>query len=62
MNSNFIPFDPSANEINVPSGYDIVIREKGDESNMSASVLYGFDEIGLFDDEFSNPEYGFLKL
>ena len=39
---------------------ELVVAEKGNELQ-SAIVLYGWDEVGLFDHEFKNPVYGFLK-
>ena len=41
----------------IPMGEDLVVFEKGDPE--SALVLYGFDEIGMFDSDFKNPTYGF---
>jgi len=41
----------------IPVGENLVVFEKGDPE--SALVLYGFDEIGMFDSDFSNPTYGF---
>ena len=41
----------------IPVGEDLVVFEKGDPE--SALVLYGFDEIGMFDSDFTNPTYGF---
>jgi hypothetical protein len=48
----------------IPIGADLVILNRKDmESNNfdDALVLYGFDEMGMFDSEFSDPVYGFLK-
>lgn len=47
----------------VPDGYELVVVEqgrakKGDYSK--AIVLYGFDEIGIFDSNFDKPTHGFL--
>jgi len=41
----------------IPTGHDLVVLEKGDPD--SALVLYGFDEVGIFDSQFTNPVYGF---
>ena len=41
----------------IPTGKDLVVFEKGNPN--SALVLYGFDEVGMFDSEFKNPTYGF---
>ena len=48
----------------IPSGYDLVVYEDGDEETIinSAATLYGFDEVGMFDSDFENPKYGFMKL
>ena len=43
----------------IPTDTDLVVAESGDVEE-TALVLYGFDEIGMFDDEFNNPVYGFL--
>lgn len=55
----FIPIDINAEKLEIPSGYDLVITEKGNLER--AAILYGFHEIGLFDHEFKNPQYGFYK-
>ena len=44
----------------IPYDMDLVIAEKGNEIK-TAIVLYGFDEVGLFDHNFKNPVYGFMK-
>ena len=41
----------------IPPGEDLVVFEAGNTE--SALVLYGFDEIGMFDSDFKNPTYGF---
>lgn len=46
----------------IPSGYDLVIYSDGDYHMKDACILYGFDEIGLFEDEYVDPKYGFLKF
>ena len=49
----------------IPSGYDLIIVEKSDVDNGtfdSAMVLYGYDEIGLYDDDFTNTVYGYLSI
>ena len=44
----------------IPKGYDLVITEK--ESLLeSAMVLYGWDEVGVYDSTFDNPVYGFMS-
>jgi len=44
----------------VPAGYGLVVMEKGDVE--SALALMGFDEIGMFDNMFVNPQYAFLEV
>ena len=49
----------------IPNGYDLIVVEKSDIDNNkldTAMVLYGYDEIGLYDDDFTNPVYGYLSL
>ena len=38
---------------------DYVVMEKGKPE--TAYVLYGWDEVGLFDHEFTNPVYAFMS-
>jgi len=45
----------------IPAGSDLAVKEKADRQNKTAIVLYGFDEIGMFDGQFASPVYGFLK-
>jgi hypothetical protein len=44
----------------IPMGYDLVVYEKSD-TPASGLYLYGFDEVGLFDDSFNMPAYCFLR-
>jgi len=49
----------------IPNGYDLIVVEKSDIDNNkldTAMVLYGYDEIGLYDSDFTNPVYGYLSL
>jgi len=49
----------------IPTGYDLVVVEQSDIDNNtfdSAMVLYGYDEIGLYDNDFNNPIHGYLSL
>ena len=39
---------------------DLVVYEKGGDPN-EGFVLYGFDEVGMFDDEFTTPQYCMMK-
>ena len=54
----FTEIDVNTYSGNTPTGTDLVVAESGDVEE-TALVLYGFDEIGMFDD-FNNPVYGFL--
>jgi len=56
----FTKINPNTYEGVIPSGCDLVVTENGDIN--SALTLYGWDEVGMFDSEFTNPTYGFLKL
>jgi hypothetical protein len=42
-----------------PLGHDLVIHERGGDPD-DGYVLYGFDEVGLFDHEFNKPTYSFI--
>jgi len=55
----FTEIDVTTYSGNIPTDTDLVVAESGDVEE-TALVLYGFDEIGMFDDEFNNPVYGFL--
>ncbi len=57
----FRQIDPKTYEGGIPIGFGLVVAEKDDIVN-SALDLYGFDEIGLFDAEFKQPIYGFLRV
>ena len=49
----------------IPTGYDLVVVEQSDIDNKtfdSAMVLYGYDEIGLYDNDFNNPVCGYLSI
>ena len=43
----------------IPNGYDLIITENGDTEN--GLILYGFDEVGLYDNTMKNPVYGFIR-
>jgi hypothetical protein len=43
----------------IPTGHDLVVFEEGNPN--SALVLYGFDEVGMFDSALNNPIYGFAQ-
>ena len=55
----FTEIDVNTYSGNIPTDTDLVVAESGDVEE-TALVLYGFDEIGMFDYEFNNPVYGFL--
>lgn len=57
---NFTQIDPDSYEGVIPTGTELVVMEKGDLD--TALILFGFDEIGMFDSEFTNPIYGFISL
>ena len=44
----------------IPSGYDLVVAE-ADNIEETACVLYGFDELNMFDGDFTNPVHGFAS-
>lgn len=44
-----------------PQGHELVIHERGGDPD-DGYVLYGFDEIGEFDDEFAHPAYSFVNM
>ena len=39
---------------------DLVVYEKGGDPE-EGFVLYGFDEVGMFDDEFTTPQYCMME-
>jgi len=45
----------------IPTGTDLVVKEKEDRSNDTARILQGFDEVGMFDSKYIEPIYGFLR-
>lgn len=52
----------------IPSGFDLVAFEKGEDEWLGTDasgplqiVLYGWDEVGLFDNEFESPAYAFVR-
>ena len=49
----------------IPAGYDLVVVEKSISEaggDFDATVLYGFDEVGQFEDGLIEPQYGFMKF
>ena len=57
----FTEIDINTFEGSKPSGTDLVIMERDNES--TALVLYGFDEVEseLFKQDFKDPVYGFMS-
>ena len=57
----------------IPSGFDLVVYEKGEDEWLGTDasfgfndvplqyVLYGWDEVGHFDNEFESPAYAFVR-
>ena len=44
----------------IPAGHELIVLEKGEIN--TALTLFGFNEIGMFDNEFVNPQYAFLEV
>jgi hypothetical protein len=44
----------------IPTDHELIVMEK-DEID-TAMTLFGFDEIGMFDNMFVNPQYAFLEV
>lgn len=42
----------------IPAGKNLTVYEEGTDP-LDGYVLYGFDEIGMFDAEFKTPAYCF---
>ena len=45
----------------IPDSHELVVFEKGGDP-MDGYVLYGFDEIGMFEAEFDVPAYAFVEV
>lgn len=58
MNVEMIDINNFAGRI--PMGADLVVFEKGQDPE-DGYVLYGFDEVGMFDNDFEVPQYAFVK-
>ena len=43
----------------IPRGHDLTVYEKGTDPTETGCVLYGFDEVGLFDHMYKKPQYCF---
>ena len=44
----------------VPEGHELMVMEKGEIE--TAITLFGFDEIGQFDNMFVSPQYAFYDM
>ena len=44
----------------IPAGHELIVMEKGEIN--TAMTLFGFNEIGMFDNGFVNPRYAFLEV
>ncbi len=40
---------------------DLIVYEKGGNP-LDGYMLYGFDEVGMFDGEFKNPQYCMMEI
>lgn len=56
--SVFIPMNIDTYKGEIPKDSELVVTEGGNKNK--AFVLYGFDEIGYFDNLINRPVYGFL--
>ena len=43
----------------IPRGHDLTVYEKGTDPTETGCVLYGFDEVGLYDHTYKKPQYCF---
>ena len=65
--TNFEKIDVNTYNGDWPIGKELIIVNKDDiKGNVvlfgDALVLYGWDEVGRFDSEFTNPIYGFVSV
>jgi len=61
----FIAIDINNYRGGIPTGFDLVVVEKSvylTGGDFDAITLYGFDEIGEFEEGLTEPQYGFMKL
>ena len=40
---------------------ELVVYDKGTDPLKDGLVLYGFDEVGMFDEQFTSPQYCMIK-
>ena len=62
---DFRPIDIDTFKGRIPAGYDLVLVEKSDYErggDYDAITLYGFDEVGEFEEGIIEPLYGFMKI
>ena len=57
--SNYKNINIDTYEGEIPRGQDLTVYEKGTNPSDTGCVLYGFDEVGLYDDMFKKPQYCF---
>ena len=57
--SNYKNINIDTYEGEIPRGHDLSVYEKGTNRSATGCVLYGFDEVGLYDDMFKKPQYCF---
>ena len=57
--SNYKNINIDTYECEIPRGHDLTVYEKGTNPSDTGCVLYGFDEVGLYDDMFKKPQYCF---
>ena len=62
MKADFKKINIDTFEGMIPAGYDLVVVDENDKTFDDAVVLYGFDEVGEFEDNINKPIYGFLKF
>lgn len=62
--AKWVQIDPTKYKGGIPTGFDLVIVENCDDGIdfNGATILYGFDELHLFSDDFQNPVWGFLNI
>ena len=61
---NFTEINLSNDNGMIPVGSELAVIDRKDlmkEDLDQAMILYGWDEVGLFDFEFDLPVYGFIK-
>ena len=59
--NNFVGMIPHDQLQKLCGLFDLICYEKGTDP-MNGLVLYGFNEVGMFDSEFRCPAYAFCDL